>query len=658
MRVSLFVIALICIVAVACGSPAPEPSPTPAPVATEAAAPTPVPVATLAATPTPVSAGAYGEAAAEPSLSPQSTPVAGGGISVSFADASGAAIEKTVDGNALAIAARLGAKADAPAKVTFSLEGRPQPLAECTVEAGSDTCSALIRADGWAWENHERVDARTVIAAQGGASGEATIGVAPKPVVLVHGLNSDQTSWINWIKPGGYLEEVNLPGYAVDDGQFGTGKMSTGDPSKPLARTKSIAENAQVAADYVEAVRRNTGAERVDLVAHSLGGLISRYYIQNLMPDVKTPGLPDVPVANQLYMAGTPNGGTACGRIPAALGLFSPATSQITPEYLAQVFNPTVNNKRGVPFFAIAGDAVKEGKIAIRCTQAPTDRYVAVESVLRGVSVAPDTIEAIHSGLNNGRPTFERIFVSLSRSPDDYPIIVSDPTEPAIPHPELIQTTLVKGGTLTAGETVTVTIPIDQAREASFILLAPGSQVSMTIKTVAGKILTEETPKTNPNVTFERVLDEALPLSLGYGVLNPKAGAWDIGLTARETPPGGGPFAVMATVDTDLVMTAEATPAVTAPGSDVVLRAALKPAEGLADVAVTALVRNETDGSTAELALFDDGGHDDGAAGDGIFAATWRPATAGEYTAVISATGKDGAGNPFERLAVIGVQAQ
>jgi hypothetical protein len=298
---------------------------------------------------------------------------------------------------------------------------------------------------------------------------------------------------------------------------------------------------------------------------------------------------------------------------------------------------------------------VKAGAIAIRCTAAPTDRYVAVDSVLRGVSVGADTIEAIHSDLNNGRPTFERIFASLARSPGEYPITVPAPTEPAIVRPELIQTTLVKGGTLVAGETTTVTIPIDQARDASFILFAPGSQVSMTIKTVAGKILTEETPKTNPNVTFERVFDQSLPLSLGYGVLNPKAGAWEVGLTARETPPGGGPFAVVATVDTDLVMTAEASPAVAAAGSDVTLRATLAPVDALMEVTVQAQVRDGTGESVTAVQLLDDGSHGDGATGDGTFAATWRPEKAGEYTIVIAATGKDGAGSAFERLAVIGV---
>ena len=257
------------------------------------------------------------------------------------------------------------------------------------------------------------------------------------------------------------------------------------------------------------------------------------------MPVVHSSGLPDVPAANQLFMAGTPNGGTACGRIAAALGLLSPATTQITPEYLSQVFNPTVKDRRGVSFFAIAGDAVKT-KLAFRCTDLPTDRYASVSSVLNGIAVSPDQIAVTHSELNTERAAFERIFASLARSPADYPITM-DPVSSPAGSLEKVQNTLVQGGTLIAGKTISVTIPVDQARNANFILFAPGSAVSMTIKTVAGRILTEDTPKTNPNVTFERVLDESIPLTLGYGVVAPKAGAWEIGLTTRRLHPAAVP---------------------------------------------------------------------------------------------------------------------
>ncbi len=359
---------------------------------------------------------------------------------------------------------------------------------------------------------------------------------------------------------------------------------------------------------------------------------------------VTSPGLPDVPAANQLFMAGTPNGGTPCGRIPAAVSLFSPASTQITPEYLNAVFNQTVRDRRGVPFFAIAGDAVRQA-IAIRCTELPTDRYVSVRSVLQGVSVSPDHISGIHSDLNNRQDSFQRIFASLARSPRDYPIRMVDETTP-LTEPEQVQSTLVQAGTLKAGETVSVTLTIDQARSASFILLAPGSQVSMTIKTVAGKILTEETPKSNPNVTFERVLDASEPLTLGYGVVSPKAGAWEIGLTAKETPPGGGPFAVLATMDTDLGMTAELSPPAARAGQPVSITAGLSGPGPLQGVTMRALIRDAALRAEPDVVDLQQQGDQ--------YTDSWTPPAAGEYTIVVRAGGSDNAGNPFERMVVLG----
>ena len=85
----------------------------------------------------------------------------------------------------------------------------------------------------------------------------------------------------------------------------------------------------------------------------------------------------------------------------------------------------------------------------------------------------PERIEAKHAELNNGRPAFERILRLLARSPDDYPIAVEGETVPG-DNPELmVQSTLVQGGTLEAGKTISVTIPIDLARRGQFHALRP-----------------------------------------------------------------------------------------------------------------------------------------------------------------------------------------
>ncbi len=70
--------------------------------------------------------------------------------------------------------------------------------------------------------------------------------------------------------------------------------------------TGDIAETAEDLADFVAGVRDQTGAAKVDLVAHSEGGLVSRQY-------VKYEG--GSSTVDSLVTLGTPNNGTAVANI-------------------------------------------------------------------------------------------------------------------------------------------------------------------------------------------------------------------------------------------------------------------------------------------------------------------------------------------------------
>jgi pimeloyl-ACP methyl ester carboxylesterase len=197
-----------------------------------------------------------------------------------------------------------------------------------------------------------------------GTSDASTLIVRPKPVILVHGLASDASTWHAYVGAGGFLAGVNLlwRGYAVGDGQA-PGLMDT---SPFNGRAYTIAQNAGQQATYIQGVRYSTDAEHVDVVGHSMGGLISRYYIQELMPD-PPPG-DSRPVVSHLVMLGTPNEGSPCAYLAIAAqasplgafkGIVSPVAQplyQLAPQYLAQ-FNTEINNARGVPFSILAGDA-------------------------------------------------------------------------------------------------------------------------------------------------------------------------------------------------------------------------------------------------------------------------------------------------------------
>ncbi|MFD4523911.1 esterase/lipase family protein [Streptomyces sp. NPDC058470] len=85
------------------------------------------------------------------------------------------------------------------------------------------------------------------------------------PVIFVHGLNSSASSWDDWIA------DFKADGYT--DSQLYAWSYSWG---------QSNVTTAQQLATKVQSVLAATGASKVDLVAHSMGPLSSRYYLKNL----------------------------------------------------------------------------------------------------------------------------------------------------------------------------------------------------------------------------------------------------------------------------------------------------------------------------------------------------------------------------------------
>ncbi|MFE0045703.1 alpha/beta fold hydrolase [Streptomyces albireticuli] len=87
----------------------------------------------------------------------------------------------------------------------------------------------------------------------------------PQPVVLVNGTFKLMAE--NWAKLSPKLKEA---GYCVF--AFNYGNMETAP----------IPQAAAELSDFVEAVRGATGAAKVDLVGHSQGGMLPRYYVKFL----------------------------------------------------------------------------------------------------------------------------------------------------------------------------------------------------------------------------------------------------------------------------------------------------------------------------------------------------------------------------------------
>ncbi|MFF9066375.1 esterase/lipase family protein [Streptomyces sp. NPDC014891] len=124
------------------------------------------------------------------------------------------------------------------------------------------------------------------------------------PVVFVHGYNADPGVW------GGLREDFKADGY-TDAELFSFGYDTHRSVNEVLS--------GRLAA-YVEDVKRRTGAARVDLVSHSFGSLVTRWYAKH------DPAGPSS-VAHWVSLAG-PNHGTTTAW---ACALWDQACRDMTP---------------------------------------------------------------------------------------------------------------------------------------------------------------------------------------------------------------------------------------------------------------------------------------------------------------------------------------
>ncbi len=172
--------------------------------------------------------------------------------------------------------------------------------------------------------------------------------VAPKPVVLVHGLWSNWQRFQTWQNILTTVHSYDWKAFPVGE-NIQHGWLDTGGEFLSGKQGKTVPENARQLKSYIEYAQKDRNAWHVDVVAHSTGGLIARHYINSLMPPNSTDGRPQI---SHLLMLGTPNLGSPCADL-----LYSQNQSlyQATTEF-AQTFNRQNSNRKGVRFSALAGN--------------------------------------------------------------------------------------------------------------------------------------------------------------------------------------------------------------------------------------------------------------------------------------------------------------
>ncbi|MEU0674093.1 alpha/beta fold hydrolase [Streptomyces sp. NPDC006172] len=149
-----------------------------------------------------------------------------------------------------------------------------RPLAALLLATAALTVTAPATSAAPISASAEPSSAATSAAAQGGWNDyDCRPSVAhPRPVVLVHGTFANSVD--NWLSLAPYLTHRGYCVFSLDYGQL---------PGVPVFHALGpIDESAGQLSAYVDRVLAATGAAEADIVGHSQGGMMPRYYLKFL----------------------------------------------------------------------------------------------------------------------------------------------------------------------------------------------------------------------------------------------------------------------------------------------------------------------------------------------------------------------------------------
>lgn len=213
----------------------------------------------------------------------------------------------------------------------------------------------------------------------------ATAGTAKYPIVLIHGWTGSGSSF------NAMIPKLQAQGFTVLD--FDTSTAGTQALSYTPSSGQHIPAIAKQVQDKIQAALVANGypaTQPVDIVAHSMGGLVARFLIEHPGADVDSfdstgwhgDGLADIRTdwasrVDDLVMLGTPNHGTWEGWVPGTLGGFGvwnasggdmkPGSTFLTKTGYAEKAGESYTSIGGDPSYGqflkydYTGDGVKHG---------------------------------------------------------------------------------------------------------------------------------------------------------------------------------------------------------------------------------------------------------------------------------------------------------
>ncbi len=467
----------------------------------------------------------------------------------------------------------------------------------------------------------------------------------PRPVVMVHGFNSNGGTWdrrneFSWVRT---LDELGVP-HNNEDGahRFNLGVLDT------------IHNNARKIADEVAAAQRRWGVDQVWIVSHSKGGLDAREFVEAS------------DAVEKLAQIATPNAGTPLATqgtaMRTALGLLSPGTSlglrlrlpgldEITPKKMSDYNNFHKLNPK-VSYLALAGNytnPVTGLDRSLTRIVGPGDTVVPVTSVYAlnpgpGISfvklptfnTSGNQMDAKHTRLLGSAEVFDRVF--------SHWVLPVAPTAASVAATEASSSmarTATVAGVIRQGQVQRQALRIDQAAPAFFSLLFLSGDLDLALISPSGQRFDAFTVIGNPNVSRD---EGEIPgfLTEVYSFTTLEVGMWAVEVSAPSVtdPAGSVVYAVSGWLENPAItFTGSLAKASVPAGEPLSLVGTLKngsvPLTGASVMAGIVL----PDNTTRQVVLHDDGAAGDATASDGIYTGNLTDTSQpGDYSVIFTAS--------------------
>ena len=207
-------------------------------------------------------------------------------------------------------------------------------------------------------------------------------------------------------------------------------------------------------------------------------------------------------------------------------------------------------------------------------------------------------------------------------------------------------------GYINQGQEFTQNIPVDRdVRQVNFSASWTGSTIEMVLVDPSGAAITPDIAATL-GIGYQ-----VAPTFVIYTIDNPMAGEWGMRIKGTDIPPEGEPYSLVVTGDSDFVTNFLAFEASYTIGDTI--RIGIRASEKTGDIShpvLDATILAEVvrpDGGIETLNLFDDGIHNDNAAGDGIYASNYTNIDLlGSY--LVRASVQNGFSRKIEQQIIVG----